>query len=356
MRRSVVAAVSLVLMAPLAGATSPSASFAAALSDCVASQSVLLPFNGAVAAGRGDAGWFHARGFADAAGRRAIDRDTPFRLASVGKLFTRVAIGVLVQEGRLDLGTSVRKVLPELPESFAPITIAQLLEHRSGVAAMLRPDIADADTMAAATTARDLVAVVASKPLAFEAGSREAYSNGGYLLLGAVIEAVSGLSYRAFVAQRIFEPLGMKASGFEPGPQAAVPMTRLTGPGQPPADTPRPRTEFAALKATSAGDALSSIADLQAFGLALIGDRLLAAPAKTAVFPRRGSPWRLGQTGGSVGVNAGVWVLPDDAAWLVVLSNFDPPGGEAMGQTLLPVLAGQACKASRPGPMRMPPA
>ena len=318
------------------------------LAACAAEQATLAPFNGFIAAGMGDVRFEHASGFADAHGRVPIARTTPFRLASVGKLFTQAAIGLLVDAGKLRLDDSVRRHLPELPESFSPITIAQLLEHRAGVAPMTRPDMADAPTMAGARTARDLVALVAAKPLSLEPAGQPRYSNGGYLLLGAVIEAASGTNYRDHVAQQIFAPLGMKSSGFEPTADAAVPMTRMTGPGQPPAATPQPRIEFAALKASSAGDALSSAADMEAFARALIGDRLLTPATKAAVFPARSQPWRAGQAGGAPGSNTGFWVLFDRGAWLVVLSNLDPPAGELMGHVLSPVLAGQACKTMAP--------
>jgi D-alanyl-D-alanine carboxypeptidase len=324
------------------------------LGQCAAEQSKQAPFNGFVAARKGDVRFEQASGFADARSLVPITRNTPFRLASVGKLFTRVAIGMLADAGKLRLEDSVRRHVPELPESFAPITISQLLEHRSGVAPMTRPDMADAPAMAGAKTARDLVALVASKPLSFEPASQSQYSNGGYLLLGAVIEAASGKSYRDYVAQQIFAVLGMRSSGFEPGADAAVPMTRLTGPGQPPSATPQPRIEFAALKASSAGDALSSAADMEAFATALIGDRLLTAATKAAVFPARSQPWRLGQAGGAAGSNTGFWVFPDRGSWLVVLSNFDPPAGELMGQALSPVLAGQACQTQAPRTMPAP--
>lgn len=324
------------------------------LSLCVAEQSRMAPFNGFIAAGMGDLRFEQGSGFADALGQTPVARDTPFRLASVGKLFTQVAIGLLADAGKLRLEDSVRRHLPELPEAFGPITVAQLLEHRSGVAPMTRPELADAPVMAGARTARDLVALVAAKPLGFAPASQTQYSNGGYLLLGAVIEAASGKTYRDFVSQQIFAPLGMKASGFEPGADAAVPMTRLTAPGQPPSARPQPRLEFAALKASSAGDALSSAADMQAFATALIGDQLLTPATKAALFPVRSQAWRAGQAGGAPGSNTSFWVFLDRGAWLVVLSNFDPPAGELMGGALSPVLAGQACKTAAPRAMPFP--
>ena len=157
-----------------------------------------------------------------------------------------------------------------------------------------------------------------------------------------------GEGYRSFLQRALFAPLGMRGAGFEPGPNAALPLTRMAPPGQAPAAIPQPRMEFPEFKATSAGDALSSAADLEVLAQALVGERLLSAAAKAAVFPRRAEPWRLGQLGGMAGSNTAFYVFPETQSWLIVLSNFDPPGGERMAGALLPVLSGGLCKVQAP--------
>ncbi len=336
-----------------ASASAAPISFEATFAECTAAQLKQAPFSGIVAAGMGDQRFTHVSGFADGQNKISITRETPFRLASVGKLFTRTAIGILADSGKLGLDDSVRSHLPELPPSFEPIKISHLLHHRSGVAPMTRPDMADAPVMSAAKSSRDLVVVVAAKPLSFAAGSQEQYSNGGYLILGAVIEAVSRQNYREYVQGQIFSRLGMKTSGFVAGQNAAVPLTRMTAAGQAPAATPQPRIEFEEFKASSAGDALSSAADLEAFAIAIAGDGLLSAKTKAAVFPQRSQPWRLGQLGGSVGSNTAFWVLPERNTWLVILSNFDPPSGELMSAALSPLLTGEPCKTQEHRAMQM---
>lgn len=321
-------------------------SFEVKLGDCVKQQTKLTPFNGVIAVRKGDTHYRHVNGFADAADKVTLAADTPFRLASVGKVFTQVAIGLLLQQKKLSLSSSVRKYLPELPAAFEAITIIDLLNHRSGVAPMTRPEMADAPVMAGATRARDLVGLIGAKALSFPPGERQEYSNGGYLLLGAVIESVSGERYREFIAARIFKALGMNSSGFEPAPNAATPLTRLAGPGQPPAERPQPRIEFPEFKATSAGDALSSASDMELLANALLGEKLLSAETKKALFPRT-DRWRLGQAGGSVGSNTGFWVYPDERSWIVVLTNNDPPAGELMGQVLQAMIGGEACKTKQ---------
>ena len=140
---------------PLAPALADAGAWQDGLAHCMAEQAKQLPFSGVVAAGQGEARFVRASGHADAQGRTPLGRDTPFRLASVGKVLTRVAVGLLIDAGKLRLDDPVRRHLPELPEAFSPITLAQLLEHRSGVAAMTRPDFADAPTLAGAQTARE---------------------------------------------------------------------------------------------------------------------------------------------------------------------------------------------------------
>lgn len=341
----------LALALTFATSSPASAAFSGDLAQCLDQQSQSAPFRGFVAARSGEERFEHAMGFADAQDTRPITRDTPFRLASVGKVFTRVAVGLLVDEGKVRLDDPIRRHLPELPESFAAITVGQLVAHRSGVAPMTRPDMADGPAMAEATTARELVSVVASKPLAFEPGSQEQYSNGGYLLLGALIEAVTGEPYRDVITRRIFNEVGMAHSGFQPDADAATPLTRLTAPGQPPAATPQPRIEFPALKASAAGDALSSASDLEALAARLIDESLLSAPTKAALFPRGASHWQLGQAGGSVGSNTGFWVYPEASAWLIVLSNIDPPGADLVSNALKPVVLGGACVLQEPRAM-----
>jgi CubicO group peptidase (beta-lactamase class C family) len=164
---------------------------------------------------------------------------------------------------------------------------------------------------------------------------------------------VTGEPYRNVIARRIFDAVGMAHSSFEPDADAATPLTRLTAPGQPPAATPQPRIEFPALKASAAGDALSSASDLEALAARLIGDDLLTTPTKAALVPRGTSHWQLGQAGGSVGSNTGFWVYPEANAWLIVLSNIDPPSADLVSEALKPVVLGGAC--SLQAPKAMPP-
>lgn len=315
----------------------------------------MTPFAGIVVARHGDASFTRAEGTLD--GSAAPTPDRPYRLASVGKVFTQIAIARLVDQGRVRLDAPISTYLPELPAALGAVTVEQLLQHRGGVspAVFLTPQIAE--LRRSARTQRDLLPLVAEEPLAFPPGSQMQYSNGGYFILGAIIEAASGRSYADFLDAEIFRPLGMTRTALAAGEGTAEPLTRMSGPGQPPRAAPGPMRGFPELPGTAAGDGVSTAEDLMKLARALIGGRLISNATKAAVFPRRGEVWRIGQSGGRPGANAHFTVYPERDAAIVALTNYDPPAGELMGEVLGSVLAGQPCRplseADRPSPMRI---
>jgi len=139
-----------------------------------------------------------------------IDASTVFRIASVSKQFTAMAVLLLQQAGALSLDDDIRAYLPELPDYGRPITIRHLLQHSSGIRdyseVMYLLGVADEDTY----VEREVLQLLArQRALNFAPGERYLYSNSGYVLLGEIVERVSGQTLRQFVAERIFEPLGM---------------------------------------------------------------------------------------------------------------------------------------------------
>jgi CubicO group peptidase (beta-lactamase class C family) len=135
--------------------------------------------------------------------------DTKFNLASMNKMFTAVAIAQLVEKNKLNYTDKVVQHLPNLPEkTFAKVTIEQLLTHTAGTCDFFRiPDFMSIkDT---AKTIASYVNLAMKEPLLFEAGKRFEYSNYGYILLGAVIEKLSGMSYFDYVRKNIFSVAGM---------------------------------------------------------------------------------------------------------------------------------------------------
>jgi CubicO group peptidase (beta-lactamase class C family) len=156
-------------------------------------------------------------------GRANPDTGTPngpntrFRIASVTKQFTGLAILVLQERGKLGVVDRVCAYLPNCPPAWADITIEQLLTHTSGI----HNYTDDVDFVTALGTQHpapeQLVQVFANRPLHFTPGQRWAYSNSGYVLLGHLIELISGKTYGEFLHDEILDPLGMSNSGYQPG-------------------------------------------------------------------------------------------------------------------------------------------
>ena len=141
-----------------------------------------------------------------------VTQDTVFELGSVTKQFTAVAIMMLVEEGKVRLDETIAAYLPQTPDAWRAITIRHLLTHSSGIQEYLGvPGLAE---QAHAAGSHDLMSQLFFDRLRLEfaPGETWAYSNSGYLLLGNIIERVSGRSYWEFLRTRVFEPLGMAAT------------------------------------------------------------------------------------------------------------------------------------------------
>src|SRR6478735_11075090 len=139
---------------------------------------------------------------------------TKFRLGSITKQFTAASILLLEERGKLKIEDPVKKYMPDAPAAWDKVTIFHLLTHTSGIPSFTGfPDYPrrEGDTM----TPQQLGDWFRDKPLEFEPGAKWNYSNSGYILLGYLIEKISGQSYSDFVQQNIFTPLGMKDSGYD---------------------------------------------------------------------------------------------------------------------------------------------
>src|SRR5215216_4260621 len=166
--------------------------------------------------------------FAKAYGLADREKKTPnslkkrFRLGSMNKMFTAVATLQLVQSGKLDLKAPFGNYLTDYPNKdvASKVTIEQLLTHTGGTGDIFGPDF-DKHRLELKTL-RDYVNLYGQRALEFEPGSRWQYSNYGFLLLGVVIEKVSGQSYYEYVRDHIFKPAGMTATASEPEEQTVT--------------------------------------------------------------------------------------------------------------------------------------
>jgi CubicO group peptidase (beta-lactamase class C family) len=167
-----------------------------------------------VVATRGSVLRINAQGWADPEHKSFMRVDSIFWIASMSKPITAIAVLMLMEEGKLSLDDPIAKYVAELAglktaDGKTPrITLRHLLTHTSGMG-----ETTDEETKAARTLS-DLIPAFASKPLAFEPGSKWQYSQSGILTLGRIIEIVSGFPFEVFLRKRIFDPLGMKDTTF----------------------------------------------------------------------------------------------------------------------------------------------
>jgi len=139
---------------------------------------------------------------------------TKFRLGSITKQFTAMAILMLQAQDKLNVRDSVCLYISECPTTWQDITIHQLLTHTSGIPNFTKFINYEA-TKATPSSPEQTIARFKDKPLDFPPGEQWSYSNSGYIVLGYIIEQVSGQSYEAFLQQNIFEPLQMKDTGYD---------------------------------------------------------------------------------------------------------------------------------------------
>ncbi|MBK7859144.1 MAG: beta-lactamase family protein [Archangiaceae bacterium] len=166
-----------------------------------------------VAVGYGDAEWLSAYGYAQLAERKRATPSTTYRLASVTKTLTAVAIMQLVEQGKVKLDDDLHTYLPRYPKKPWPVTVRQLLSHLGGVYHYRDPK-KEGHFKTHFSTAQAL-ALFEGWPLAQEPGTKFLYTTYGYDVLGAIVEAASGQSYAEYLREHIFQPAGMSRSSME---------------------------------------------------------------------------------------------------------------------------------------------
>jgi CubicO group peptidase (beta-lactamase class C family) len=185
-------------------------------------------FSGAIVIARdGKALFAQAYGYADREKKIPNTVETPFLLGSMNKLFTSLAIGQLVEQGQLSYEDPLAKFLPDFPdpESARKIQIKHLLSHTAGLgnaSSLWNPALIDRQT-----TIKGMVDALERRPPAFEPGTRLAYSNAGFVLLGRIIEVVTGQDYYDYMQKHVFAPAGATSASFPLMPSngvAVVPM------------------------------------------------------------------------------------------------------------------------------------
>lgn len=226
--------------------------------------------------------------------------ESVFQIASLTKPFTAQAILLLVEAGKIALTDSVTRYLPGYP-GFAPVTVEHLLTHTSGLVNYVelpewwaghRNDL----------TVAELVALFRDHPLVSTPGARWAYNNSGYVLLGAVIEAVTGQPYAQFITQRLLGPLGLRQSGFVNASQVLA--GRVSG-YQRVSEAVQNAEYLSLTQAYAAGALFSTGDDLARWGAALFSGQIL----QPETLERAWSPYRLAD--GSLAPYGYGWFIAD---------------------------------------------
>ena len=269
-----------------------------------------------------------------------VEPEMVFRLGSITKQFTAVCILMLLQQGRLDIHDEITRFLPDYPTGGRRITVEHLLTHTSGIKSytdmpewlpLWRKDM----------SLDEMIALFKDQPFGFEPGEQFLYNNSGYILLGAIIEKASGMSYADFVQRNIFDALGMahscydqterilpgRVSGYSKGTDGYINAPYLSM-SQP----------------YAAGALASSVDDLAKWDAALYTDKLLPpdllakawAPSKlnNGDSTGYGYGWAVGEYEGLTFIEHGGGIngfatdgvrVPAEKVYVAVLTNLDTP-------------------------------
>jgi CubicO group peptidase (beta-lactamase class C family) len=271
--------------------------------------------------------------------------DTKFNLGSCNKIFTKVAIMQLAERGKLSLGDYVSKHLPNYPSEVASrVTINHLLNHSSGMSDYWNKKFEASKHKL--RTVDDFMHLFIDDPLSFEPGRKIQYSNNGYVVLGKIVEAVSGQDYYDYVREHIYKPAGMNDSDhYEmdmPIPNLAMGYTRMDEQGHL-REGPRKNNLFMiGVKGSPAGGGYSTVDDMLRFCIALHDYKLINPRYTDLVYlpptleqtneeTKRRS---FGHSGGAPGVGATFKMYFDSDYIKIILSNYDPEAMETVSERI----------------------
>jgi CubicO group peptidase (beta-lactamase class C family) len=313
-------------------------------------------FMGSVLVARGDAILFNkSYGMANLEWNVPNTPTTKFRIGSITKQFTAAAILLLEERGKLTVEDSVKKYIPDAPEAWDKITLHNVLTHTGGI-----PNFTDfpdyPQKSLSPMTAEQIVAWFKDKPLDFDPGAKFSYSDSDYVLLGYLIEKLSGQTYEKFLQENILTPLGMKDSGYDSN--TAIIEHRASG---------YSRTRAGPVNAGyvnmtvphGAGGLYSTTLDLLKWEQGLFGRKLL----KPESLAKMTTPFKenyafgliiqttegrknISHNGGIQGFNASLGYYPDSKITVAVLSNLNGNAPDEMLPKLATVAHGQAVQLS----------
>ncbi|HWE64528.1 MAG TPA: serine hydrolase domain-containing protein [Chloroflexota bacterium] len=297
----------------------------------------------------------HAAGLASVAYNVPMRPDTKLNLGSMNKMLTAVAIAQLAEQGRVALDQPIGAYLPTYPCAVADrVTVHHLLTHTSGLGSYWNERFEA--SRARIRTVSDMLALFVDDPLAFEPGTRWHYSNSGYIVLGAIVEAVTGNSYFEYVREHIALPAGMRdTDAYEMDQEVQNRAMGYTHTGLDGLFDPGPRRNnlfLHVVKGGPAGGGFSTVEDLLRFAEALRGHRLLGAAYTELLLAgkvtiREGNQYAygfhdervngiriVGHGGGFAGINGQLDIYLDRGYTVAVLANYDPPAAQSVAEKL----------------------
>ncbi len=283
--------------------------------------------------------WSEGFGFADLEQRVPVTTLTRFRIGSVSKPLTSIALGLLVEEGKLDLDAPVQRYLPDFPVKQWPITTRQVAGHLAGIRHYRGDEFASARHY---DTVRDGLAIFANDSLLFEPETQYSYSTYGWNLISAVIESASGESFLPYMARRVFGPAGMTRTV----PEFNDSLIPFRARFYVHADSAAPATNAPYVDNSykwAGGGLLSTTEDLARLGRKLLEGKLLRSGTRDLLWRSQqtrdgkttdyGMGWRsgrdaqgrrwIGHTGGAMGGTANLMIFPDQRVIIAVLVNSD---------------------------------
>lgn len=274
---------------------------------------------------------------------------TKFRLGSVTKQFTAMAIMQLQEKGLLSVNDPLTKFIPDYPNGDK-ITIHHLLTHTSGI-----PNITDLPDLQKIKTIRSnvekTIELFKKRPLEFTPGERYKYSNSGYVLLGYIVEKVSGKSYEDYLKENIFAPLNMRNSGYDH--HSTIIKDRAAG--YSPGENGLLNAEYIDMSIPHGGGALySTVEDMHRWDRALYTEKLVKKISLNKMFTpfknNYGYGWRIAKefnrkcirhAGGIEGFKTQISRYIEDNACIIVLSNFVHARVKDISRDLAAILFGE---------------
>jgi CubicO group peptidase (beta-lactamase class C family) len=320
----------------------------------------------------GEVVWAEGFGFADLENRVSVTPATRFRVGSVSKPITAAAVGLLVQQGKLDLGAPVQRYVPSFPEKRWPITTRQLAGHIAGVRHYVNEEFLSSTRY---ETVLAGLAIFQDDTLLFEPGSRYSYSSYAWNLISAVVEAASGQEFLPYMQQHVFDEIGMRETVADHTDSIIPNRTRFY-------ERNRDGTTLNAAYVDNSykwagGGFVSTPRDLVRFGMAHLHEGLLDPATLDMMWTSQrtndgeetgyGIGWSVGtgytgrraisHSGGSVGGTAHLVLFPDEEVVVAMLANSSAPVGFSSTWTvaepfLQPDVA-QGPPADQPGPAGM---